>query len=151
MTETVPEDESKRRDEADALERAEFERAGEEFERSRQVKPSRLIDPPDAELVMSPIIFNDYPLIWLGEEHTVFVYFLAGGRRTHEPLDVTWASLDPNVIAIRETERLGQSFGARLVGAAVGITKIVATTAAGHREELEIRVVDRSQIEIQWF
>jgi hypothetical protein len=147
----VPGDDPERGDEEDAMERATFERELETFERTRHIEPSRFVDPPDAELVMSKVIFNDYPLIWLGNEHTVFVQFRAGERVTNKPLDVTWTSLDPNVLPIVETFRNGQSQAATLRGAMPGLTSIVATTAAGHRAELEIQVVDRSKIEIQWF
>jgi hypothetical protein len=144
-------DQSKPKDEDDASQRAEYERELELFERSRAIKPSRFIDPPDAELVMSSIIFNEYPLIWLGNEHTVFVQFRAGDRVTNKPLDVTWTSLDPEVLRIRETFRNGQSAAATLLGASPGTTTLVVTSRVGHRAELEIRVVDRSTIEIQWF
>jgi hypothetical protein len=147
----VPKDESPSSDDADALERAEFERELEAFERSREVKPSRFVDPPDATLVMSQVIFNDYPLIWLGNEHTVFVQFRAGERVTDKPIEVTWTSLDPRVLPIVETFRNGQAQACTLRGATPGVTSIVATTSVGHRAELEIQVVDRSKIEIQWF
>ncbi|MCY1022560.1 hypothetical protein [Pyxidicoccus sp. MSG2] len=140
-----------KRDEDDALERAEFERAEEEFERSLRIKPSKLVTPSEPAPVMSKIIFHGYPLIWLGEDAFVFVHFLVGERRLDKPLDVTWTSLDPSVLSIREAERQGQSVMARLVGASPGITRLVATTQEGHREELEIRVVDRDSVEIQWF
>lgn len=147
----MPGDDSKSSDEEDALERAEFERAEEEFERSLRIKPSKLVAAPKPLPVMSKIAFHGgYPLIWLGEEETVFVYFLVGERRLDKPLDVTWTSLDPSVLAIRQAERQGQSVVARLAGASPGTTKIVATTQEGHHEELEIRVVDRDGIEIQW-
>jgi hypothetical protein len=147
----MPRDDSKSRDEEDALERAEFERAKEEFERSLRIKPSKLFAAPKPLPVMSNIAFHGYPLIWLGEEETVSVHFLVGERRLDKPLDVTWTSLDSSVLAIREAERQGQSVVARLAGASPGVTKIVATTQEGHHEELEIRVVDRKSIEIQWF
>jgi hypothetical protein len=137
--------------EDDALERAEFERAEEEFERSLRIKPSKLVTPPQPTPVMSKILFHGHPLIWLGEEASVFVHFLVGERRLDKPLDVTWTSLDPSVLSIREAGRQGQSVMASLVGASPGTTRLVATTQEGHREELEIRVVDRDSIEIQWF
>jgi hypothetical protein len=146
----MPGNDSKQ-NEDDALERAEFERAEEEFERSLRIKPSKLMTPPKPTPVMSKIIFHGYPLIWLGEDAFVFVYFLVGEQRLDEPLDVTWTSLDPSVLSIREAGRQGQSVMASLVGASPGITRIVATTQEGHREELEIRVVDRDSVEIQWF
>lgn len=147
----MPGDDSKSRDEEDALERAEFERAEEEFERSLRIKPSKLVAVPKRLPVMSKIAFHGHPLIWLGEEETVSVHFLVGERRLDKPLDVTWTSLDPSVLAIREAGRQGQSVLARLAGVSPGIAKIVATTQEGHHEELEIRVADRESIEIQWF
>ncbi|QSQ23184.1 hypothetical protein JY651_50285 [Pyxidicoccus parkwayensis] len=135
----------------DALERAEFERAEEELERSLRIKPSKLMTPPKPIPVMSKIHFHGYPLIWLGEDAFVYVHFLVGEQRLDKPLDVTWTSLDPGVLSIRETGRQAQSVMARLVGASPGTTRVVATTQEGHREELEVRVVDRDSIEIQWF
>ncbi len=107
-------------DDDDALQRAEFERETEAFERSRTIKPSRRVYPPDAELGMSQIIFNDYPMIWLGDEHTVFVYFLDGERRVDRVLDVTWISLDPTVLPIIEAPRPISSSSARLLGRSRG-------------------------------
>ncbi len=52
---------------------------------------------------------------------------------------------------ILEVPRPISSSGVRLWERSRVTTKIVASTALGHREELEIRVVDRSTIEIQWF
>jgi hypothetical protein len=139
------------RDEDDALERAELEREVEAFERSRRIAPSRLVDLPDADLVMSQINFDGHPLIWLGEQAQVFVHFRAGERMTNKPLDVTWTSLDANVIAIRETARQGSSAQAILAAVAPGTTTIVVTSKVGHRKELEIRVVDRTLVPTEWF
>ncbi|XXF76328.1 hypothetical protein P2318_25165 [Myxococcaceae bacterium GXIMD 01537] len=140
-----------KQDEDDALERAEFERAAEEFERSLRIKPSKLVTAPKPAPVMSKILFHGYPLIWLGEEAFVHVHFVVGEQRLDTPLDVTWSSLDPRVLSIREAGRQGQSVMACLVGASPGITKLVATTKEGHREELEIRVVDRDSVDTQSF
>ena len=110
----------------------------------------RMVDPPDTELVMSPIIFNDFPLIWLGEEHIVFVYFEKGGQRVNKRPEITWTALDPSIFTIQTTSS-GDSSTVTLTAAAVGETKLVATTASGHRAELEIRVADRDDHPIQWF
>jgi hypothetical protein len=140
-----------KKDEDDASQRAEFEREEEQFKRSLSIKPSKLVAAPRPTPVMSKIIFNGYPLIWLGEDASVFVYFLVGEQRLDRALDVTWTSLDPSVLSILETGPNIQSATARLLGASPGTTRIVATTKEGHREELEIRVVDRDSVEIQWF
>jgi len=138
-------------DDDDPYQRAEFERAIEEFERTRRIAPSPRVSPPGPRAVMSRIVFNDVPLIWLGDEHTVFVTFHLGEAMLGKPPEVTWRSLDPAVLAIRGTSRNGSARSCTLFGAAPGETSIVATSQDGQRQELEVRVVDREKIEIQWF
>jgi hypothetical protein len=138
-------------DDEDPLEQAEFERAVSDFERTRDVRPSKLVATGEGQLSMLPICFagaRPTPIVWCGQEVDLYVLIQRDGRPMSRPPSITWTSSNPEVLSVSDiSERL--SGGVRIVGISPGEAIVIATAEGGIRQELALRVA--GEPEVQWF